>query len=86
MKYKREEDSDPQKYEDINTKCPECGEEYDFPYKGLRCICRDPLFIVIAPGQHIHIHCPVHGDVKIYGPRMHWLSSSHDPRCARVCG
>jgi hypothetical protein len=54
--------------------CPECGEEYQRP-KVNRCICRKPLFISIPPGQHIHIQCPVHGDVKIYGPRLHWMSN-----------
>lgn len=57
-------------------KCPECGEEFVDPFKGPRCICRDPIFIVIQPGHHIHIHCPVHGDIKIYGPRIHFLQSN----------
>lgn len=60
---------------DGKDRCPDCGEEFPNPFKGPHCICRDPLYIVIQPGHHIHIHCPVHGDVKIYGPRMHWLQS-----------
>jgi len=54
---------------------PECGEEYYDPYKGPRCICKDPMMICIQPGKHIHIQCPVHGDVKIYGPKVHWLQA-----------
>jgi hypothetical protein len=56
-----------------NDHCPECGEEYQRP-KPNKCICRKPLMICIPPGQHIHIHCPVHGDVKIYGPRLTYMN------------
>ena len=62
--------------------CPDCGEEFDRP-KVDRCICRKPLMICIPPGKHIHIQCPVHGDVKIYGPRIHWMAPiSSDFRCS----
>jgi len=46
--------------------CPDCGE----PWKKAplsACICDKPMHIYIEPGKHIHIHCPVHGDRKIYG-------------------
>jgi hypothetical protein len=66
--------------EELGDCCPDCGEEFDHPHRGPRCICKDPMYIVIQPGKHIHINCPVHGDVKIYGPRMHWLEV---PRGAR---
>ena len=71
----------PYKPHDCNGEdcCPECGEEYERPHID-RCICNKPLMICIPPGKHIHIHCPVHGDVKIYGPRMHWLASKPDFR------
>jgi hypothetical protein len=62
--------------------CPECGEEYEHPHRGPRCICRDPLMICIQPGKHIHIHCPVHGDVKIYGPKITWMQAP--PNGARI--
>ncbi len=45
--------------------CPECGEEN--PIIQPQSICTCPLYIYIQPGHHIHVHCPVHGDMKIYG-------------------
>lgn len=54
---------------DCGGHCPECGEPWQTA-PSQRCICREPMMICIPPGQHIHIHCPVHGDVKIYGPRI----------------
>lgn len=72
-------------------KCPKCNEPYTRP--NARCICEGPMWIVIQPGQHIHIQCPIHGDVKIYGsgpiftddcinhgpsPRTIWTSTKTD--------
>jgi hypothetical protein len=55
-------------YKRPNT-CPDCDEPYDdFPSSA--CICHKPLWICIPPGQHIHLICPVHGDFKVYGPRV----------------
>lgn len=64
---------------DENDTCPQCGEEYDRGARDARCICRDPFYICIPPGKHIHRYCPVHGDVKVYGPKMHWLDYPNNP-------
>lgn len=32
-----------------------------------QCICRGPMLVYIPPGEHVHIQCPVHGDVVIRG-------------------
>lgn len=48
--------------------CGECGEPWE-RRPDLRCICNKPMMISIPAGQHIHVWCPVHGDIKIYGPR-----------------
>lgn len=54
--------------------CPDCGEEFHQPKPDL-CVCRKPMLICIPPGKHIHINCPVHGDVKLYGPRATFMSA-----------
>jgi hypothetical protein len=69
-------------YAKEEDRCPDCGEEFEHPHRGPRCICRDPMMICIQPGTHIHIHCPVHGDVKIYGPKMYWMQAP--PKTANV--
>lgn len=48
-------------------RCPECGEIQHRTPELTQCICHKLPLILIPPGQHIHIHCPVHGDRKIYG-------------------
>lgn len=42
--------------------CPEPASPRQ-PYE--RCTC--PTMIYVPAGQHIHYHCPVHGDVVIRG-------------------
>lgn len=54
-------------------RCPECGEIQHRIPELERCTCRQPLWVSIPPGQHIHIHCPLHGDQKLYGqPRVEY--------------
>lgn len=57
-------------------KCSKCKEKDNYPYDKLnklnKCICHKPLLIYIPPGEHIHINCPIHGDVKIYGNCITW--------------
>lgn len=61
-------------------KCPDCDEPWGTPRDSQRCICRKPMMIYIAPGQHIHIQCPVHGDVKIYGSSVTYsLNNPSEP-------
>lgn len=50
--------------------CPRCGEKYNKP-DTRPCTCQN-LMIYVPPGEHIHIDCPRHGDVKIYGPSSTW--------------
>jgi predicted RNA-binding Zn-ribbon protein involved in translation (DUF1610 family) len=49
--------------------CPQCGEKAIGP--PAPCTCRT-LMIYIPPGEHIHVQCPQHGDVKIYGSLVSW--------------
>ena len=60
--------------------CPDCGEEVERVHPVARCNCKDPIWMVIQPGQHIHRKCPVHGDQKIYGPTRVWLRSIKERR------
>jgi hypothetical protein len=45
--------------------CPECGKKDIVPVNPLLCQC--PTMIVVPPGKHIHVSCPVHGQVVIHG-------------------
>lgn len=54
------------------SQCP-CGEETNIPDRMAGCICGNPLMVYIPPGGHIHIQCPLHGDVKIYGGGYVWM-------------
>jgi len=60
-------------------KCP-CGEGSGGTSAPLRCVCHDPMSISIPPGQHIHIQCPQHGDVKLYGTGATWCSNGTGDR------
>lgn len=64
------------------NKCPKCGEEFQKP---IRCICGDTMWISIPPGEHIHIDCPVHGDVKIYGPSYYYSKERNLPQWNITC-
>lgn len=59
----------PSQKEEESGVCPKCGEIDFLPQPDLRCIC-SPIWIWIPPGKHIHIWCPVHGDIKIYGSNV----------------
>lgn len=58
-------------------KHPGCDEK-EWPKPDIRCICRQPMYIFIANGSHIHINCPVHGDVKIHGSPIVHMSAHVD--------
>jgi hypothetical protein len=55
-------------------KCPECGEQKRTPMPHLECTLNKPLWIVIPPGGHIHINCPIHGSHRINGPMVTWYT------------
>ena len=44
------------------------------PPNPARCICNAPLWIVIPPGSYYTLHCPVHGDIKIYSSSPYWYN------------
>jgi len=50
--------------------CPRCGEKAPVVPKG--CLCAQPMNLFIPNGMHIHLQCPVHGDVKMSGPPIRW--------------
>lgn len=54
-------------------KCTECDKDL----YAARCICADPVYVMIEPGNHKHLQCPRHGDVKIFGPRR-WFQFPPD--------
>lgn len=57
--------------------CPKCDEEWQ-PKE--RCICKNPMCIVIPVGQHVHIDCPVHGDTKVYSlTSTFWVNNKPSP-------
>ncbi len=51
-----------------DDKCDKCtyDDESQPTRKDPNCICGEPLWICLKPGQHIH-PCPVHPDYVIYG-------------------
>lgn len=51
--------------------CPDCGQPNGQPSYLPPCTC-SPLMIAVPPGQHIHIQCPRHGNVRIDGPNVTW--------------
>lgn len=56
--------------EEHSDGCPRCGERAPIVPKD--CICGKPLNIWVPPGHHIHLQCPVHGDVKVSGQPVTW--------------
>lgn len=44
-----------------------CGCPPEPPRQNPLCLCYQPMGIYVEPGKHIHIQCPAHGDIKIYG-------------------
>ena len=66
-----------------NHRCPNCDEEDFNPMPNIGCICKNPLMVYISPGKHIHINCPMHGDVKIYGSPITWMTTNR--RSALQC-
>lgn len=47
---------------------PDCPIPQGDPPLPLACRC--PAHLVIRPGHHIHVDCPVHGKVVLRGPNI----------------
>jgi len=64
-----------EKAKEKTEQCPKCGEKWS----NAKCICNDPIWIAIPAGQHIHIQCPVHGDIKIYSSSPTYWTCAPSP-------
>ena len=65
-------------------KCPHPNcpvPERPGPWEFSQCTLNKPIWIVIPPGGHIHLDCPVHPEGHIiYGPDIRWCDRFPRPR------
>lgn len=52
----------------ITGQCPSCGGPA--PEDRTVCLCESAEWLRVPRGHKLHTHCPVHGDVDIFGLRL----------------